>query len=241
MKHFVRIRISAYLSNTSIVRYACILLVTLPILSSCSTYRIDRSKYKSYKEWKTFQWTEIKKSSDNEVAEWIIYSRKVKGTNFFEYKIEGEIESTPESCVSAFVQDIYEQANNDENKKYPTYDIVNETSESILTYVIHNEPFPFRDTEMSVKYLLSNNELGDAAVVWHEAWDESIIQPTKKLHRVETFRGSWEFFTVSENKTKAINTVQFDPKKMPKWLVKPMVVGFLKNGLEKIRQTILRS
>lgn len=229
---------SKYVSNTSIVKYACVFLLASPVLNSCSVHRINRLKHKSYKKWKTFQWTETKRNSDKEVAEWIIYSRKVKGTNLLEYKIEGEIESSPITCVSAFRQDIYQQANN--NKKYPTYQIVDESKDSLLTYVIHDEPFPFKDTEMSVKYLFSNNKEGDAEIIWQEAWNESLVQPSKKLNRVETFRGSWHFSKVSENLVKAVNIVQFDPKKMPKWLVNPMVTKFLKKGLEKIRQTTLK-
>ncbi len=236
MKHFVKRIISKHVSNTNIVKYVCILFLVSPVLNSCSTYRINRLKHKSYKKWKTFQWAETKRNSDKEVAEWIIYSRQVKGTNFFEYKIEGEIGSSPEACVSEFRQEIYQQRDNNENKKYPTYIIVKESKDSLSTYVIHNEPFPFKDTEMSVMYLFSNNEEGDTEVRWHEAWDECSVQPSKKLNRVETFRGSWYFSTVSKNQVKAVNIVQFDPKKMPKWLVRPMVTKFLRKGLEDLRE-----
>lgn len=233
MKHFVESNISKHFSSINIVKYVCTLLLVSPVLISCSTHRINRLEFKNDKKLKTFQWTEAKRSSDKEVAKWIIYSRQVEGTNFFEYKIEGEIGASPEACVSAFRRDIYKQRDN--NKKYPTYNIVKDSKESILTYVIHNEPFPLKDTEMSVMYLFSNEEETDTAVKWHEAWDECSVQPSKKLNRVESFRGSWHFTTISKNQVKAVNTVQFDPKKVPMWLVKPMVMQFLRKGLQNLR------
>jgi hypothetical protein len=207
------------------------------MLTSCSTYRINRLKNKSYKEWKSYQWNETKRSSDKEVSEWNIYSRKVKGTNLFEYKIEGVISSSPAACVEAFRVDLHAHAEGHFNKKYPVYDILQESKDSLLTYVVHNEPFPFRDTEMKVQYVFVNDEDGYSAVQWNEAWGESSAPTSKKLHRVETFMGSWQFSTVSKNKSKAVNIVQFDPKKMPKWLVNPMVTKFLKKGFENIEQT----
>ena len=235
MNYYLKCFISKYSGKTKIAKYVILLVVIPLILTNCSTHRINRLKHKSYKKWKSYQWTETKRSSDKDLAEWIIYSRKIKGTNLLEYKIEGEIESTSEDCFIAFKQEIYNEANKIDNQKYPTYKIINESKESLLTYVIHNEPFPFKDTEMSVKYTFNKNESGDTEIYWHEAWTETSVQPTKKLKRVETFRGSWQFLKVDENKVKAINIVQFDPKGMPNFLVRPMVTKFLKNGLEKLR------
>lgn len=219
----------------NILRYGCMILLTSTVLSSCSIHRINRLKNRSYKEWKTFQWTEIKRSSDEEAIDWTIYSRKVKGTNLREYKIEGEIGSSPETCIAKFRQEIHEQANSLGNKKYPTYKIISESADSLLTYAIHNEPFPLKDTEMSVQYVFSTKENGDTEVIWKESWDEYPIEVSKKLNRVEIFRGSWQFEKVSENHLRAINIVQFDPKGTPRWLFQPMVLNFLRKGLESFR------
>ena len=237
MKNLKERLISTYISNADMFKCLCILVLASSVLSSCSTYRINRLKNKSYKEWKSFQWTETTRSLDKEVAEWTIYSRKVKGTNFIEYKIEGEIESSSEACISAFRQAIHQQTDSIENKNYPVYKIVNESTDSLLTYVIHNEPFPLKDTEMSVKYSFSKDYRGDAEIIWHEAWDKISVPPSKKLNRVETFRGSWQFSKVTEDQLKVVNIVQFDPKKMPQWLVKPMVTKFLRKEFESLKET----
>lgn len=216
--------------------YTIILGIASLTFSSCSTHRAIRLRNKSIKEWSAYQFEEIKKSPDSEGEKWTIYSRKIKGTNFSEFKIEGNIEASPKTCVVIFRQDIQNQAADLKNKKYPTYDIVSESKDSLLTYVIHNEPFPLKDTEMSVRYIFFNDEDGSAGVTWHEAWNESQVQLSKKFSRVKTFRGSWSFTPVSSNSCYASNSVQFDPKGIPLWLVKPMVIKFLKNGLESIRE-----
>lgn len=115
------------------------------------------------------------------IPPWIIYTRKLADTNFLEYKIEGEIHASPEACVSSFRQDIHHQADDPSNKKYPTYEIVNESKNSLLTYVIHQESFPFRNTEMSVRYLFSQNtENSTKEVRWEETWEEESVPPPSK-------------------------------------------------------------
>jgi hypothetical protein len=203
-------------------------------IQSCVSPR-DRS----IKEWEALEkqnqdW-EVAKVDKKEKPTWIIYTRKIAGTNFLEYKIEGNIESTPKACLSSFKQDIHDLADQS-SKKYPTYEIVEKSKESLLTYVIHKEPFPLKNTEMSVRYLFLSEADGSRAVQWTEAWDEHPIQPSKKLKRVQTFRGAWYFSPASDHSCKAVNSVQFDPQKMPMWLVEPMVFKFLKEGLQDIRE-----
>lgn len=180
----------------------------------------------------------IVKADKNDEPTWIIYSRKIEGTNFYEYKIEGDIQSSPEACIASFKQDIHNLASGAKSKKYPIYNIVEESEEGLLTYVIHKEPFPLKNTEMSVRYNFFNEADGSIGVRWHEAWEECTAQPTKKLSRVQSFRGTWNFSPTSDNACKAVNSVQFDPQKMPMWLVEPMVVKFLKGGLKDIRNTV---
>ncbi|MFK7807602.1 MAG: hypothetical protein AB8F74_07390 [Saprospiraceae bacterium] len=221
------------------ILWLCIITLGVASLtfSSCSKNRITRLKNKSYKKWSAYQFKAIKESSNRESKKWTIYSRKIRGTSFLEYKIEGDIEASPKACLAAFRQDMLRQAADLNNKKYPTYEVVTMSKDSLLTYVIHNEPFPFRDTEMSVKYVFFNDENGGAEVRWREGWEESQVQLSKKLKRVETFRGAWRFDPTSDNSCEATNSVQFDPKGMPLWLVRPMVFKFLKKGLDDIRNT----
>ena len=199
-------------------------------LQSCVSARNRSTPKKEKHEWR------IVKTDKQAEPSWVIYTRAIAGTSFLEYKIEGDIQSSPHACLASFRQELYAQANDTKNKKYPTYKIADESRESLLTYVIHREPFPLKDTEMSVRYTFFSDEDGSTSVRWNEAWNESPVQPSKKLNRVKTFRGSWSFFPASGNACKAANVVQFDPGKMPLWLVQPMVFSFLKGGLRDIRE-----
>ena len=191
------------------------------------------SRDRSIKNWEKYEWKEIKKSKNEEVS-WIIYKRKIKGTNFLEYKIKGEIQASPKACITIFNEVLYNQALN--HKKFPTYQISHESKDSILTYVIHKEPFPLKNTEMSVRYLFNTHENNAASVTWNEAWEDCPNQPSKKLNRIETFRGSWHFLKTSDTTSLGVKSVNFDPKRMPKILVEPMVFKFLKDELEDIRK-----
>ncbi len=194
-----------------------------------------RARDRSIREWEKFEW-KIVKTDKKENPSWTIYSRKVKESNFTEYKIEGDVKASPNASVAAFRRDIHDQAADLKNKKYPTYDIISESKDSLLTYVIHHEPFPFKDTEMSIMYVFSNDEDGTTRVTWHEAWNVNPVPPSKKLSRVKTFRGYWTFAPTSSNANRAVNSVQFDSKGMPVWLVKPMVTNFIRNALEDIKK-----
>ena len=222
-----RRKVKQHLKNTTRASVIGALLITL---SACSATQRTITRGQESQDWK------MVKTDKSAHPSWTIYTRKIAGTDLLEYKIKGAITSSPKACVVAFRQDILNQAADRDNKKYPIYKITDRSKERLLTYVIHNEPFPLKDTEMSVRYEFYNAENGIADVKWHEAWDECVVQPSKKLNRVETFRGSWNFSQTSSNSRNATNSIQFDLRGMPLWLAEPMVTKFLKKGLEKIRE-----
>ncbi|MEP5611017.1 MAG: hypothetical protein ABJP45_02145 [Cyclobacteriaceae bacterium] len=205
----------------------CFMTIVTYLLISCAGYKRINSSIDENEGW-----TLVK--GDN--PSWKAYSRKLAGTSFIEYKIEGDVASTPDSCFSWFKRNIHELAEGSKNKKYPTYEIVHESEDSLLTYVVHNEPYPLKDTEMSVRYVYFNYDSGVKGIKWNEAWDERFIESSKKLNRVKTFRGSWIFSPTPAGSTLAVTTVRFDPKNMPRFLVEPMVIKFLRGGLEDIRK-----
>lgn len=216
-----------------VFKYSVFSVLLFTAISCGSSRKIISSNEENY-EW------QIVKTDKNDTPSWIIYTRKIENTNFLEYKIEGKINSSPKACISSFRKDIHDQADDTVNKKYPTYEIVYKSKDSLVTYVVHNEPFPLKDTEMSVRYIFYENEEGNTGVRWHEAWDANSISTSEKLNRVQTFRGHWNFSLIANNSCEATNSVSFDPEKMPLWLVEPMVFKFLINGLEDLRETSMK-
>lgn len=213
---------------------SCSIFILFCLIVSYSLQSCVSARDRSIKKWEKQEWN-IVKTDKNDKPSWIIYKRKIIGTDFLEYKIEGAVMSSPEAFFSWFKQDIYNLANGSEKKKYPTYKIVDESKDSLLTYLIHNEPFPLKNTEMSIRYIFLRNEDGSVGVKWHEAWAESQVQPVKKLKRIETFRGSWKLSLTADSSNKALTSVKFDPKGMPSWLFEPMVFKFLRKGLGDLR------
>ncbi|WP_323756129.1 hypothetical protein [Roseivirga sp.] len=104
-------KVKIYLHKLSILSvYTTILVIASLTFASCSTHHAVRLRNKNIKESSAFQWKEIKTSRDSEDEKWTIYSRNIKGTNFSEYKIEGEIKASSKACIAAFKQDIHTQA-----------------------------------------------------------------------------------------------------------------------------------
>lgn len=206
--------------------FGTLFLILLSSQSCISTKNISSKTLNE--EWKR------EKTEKIEHPTWEIYSRQISGTSMLEYKIIGDISSTPETCIATFKQDLFNDTLN--LKKFPTYNITTESDTSFLTYVIHNEPFPLKDTEMSIRYSFSANDSNGRSVKWKEDWEACSIESSKRLNRVTTFRGTWYFSPISDNLVSARNSVQFDPGKMPSWMFEPMIFKFLKEGLEDLRK-----
>jgi hypothetical protein len=209
-------------------------LLVLVMVSQQSCASGIAARNRSINNWEENEWKLVKADKDENHA-WEIFTRRLAGTTFIEYRIEGNIGASPTACLAAFRQDIYRHTDESMRKKYPIYKITEESEKGLLTYVIHNEPFPLKDTEMRVSYSFSKKEDGSTEVKWNESWEDCPINASKKVKRIETFRGSWHFTPKTKNSCKGLKTVQFDPKKMPRWLFEPMVVTFLKDGLKEVK------
>lgn len=206
-------------------------------LVSCSSSRITNQSYVDQQGWK------VVKADKSEDPTWVIHRRNEEGSNFYEYKIEGLVEASPENCIAIFKQDIYDLLNGIDKEgdyKYSTYQIVEESSKTLSVYAIHKEPFPLKNTEMSIKYTFDYVKNGNARVNWREAWEDFPVEPSKKLNRIDTFRGSWTFTSTESDLYKASNTVQFNLKGAPIWFAQPMVNKFLVRGYMKFKENHLQ-
>lgn len=204
---------------------------------SCSSSRIANQTDVDQQGWKAI------KADKSEDSAWIISRKNEEGTSFYEYKIEGLVEASPENCIASFKNDIYDLSNGikkEEGYKYSTYQIVEESSNTLVIYAIHKEPFPLKNTEMSIKYTFDYVKNGNARVEWHEAWADFPVKPSKKLNRIDTFRGSWTFTSTESDLYKASNTVQFNLKGAPIWFAQPMVNKFLVRGYMTFKENRLQ-
>ncbi|MCF8451068.1 MAG: hypothetical protein K9G49_14440 [Taibaiella sp.] len=200
---------------------------------SCSSSRIANQTDVDQQGWK------VVKADKSENPTWVIFRRNEEGSSFYEYKIEGLVEASPENCIASFKQDLYDLSNGvkvDADYKYPTYKILSESSDTIVVYAIHKEPFPLKNTEMCIKYTFDYVKNGNARVQWQEAWADFPLEPSKKLNRIDTFRGSWTFTSTESDVYKASNTVQFDLKAAPIWFAQPMVNKFLVKGYKNFKE-----
>ena len=211
------------LKQVNAIGILAVLFFSMGCKSSQNTVVVHQ---KTVEEWK------VVKVDKSDTPTWKISRREIQGTRFMEYKIEGSIDASPEACMASFKNDLYDQAK--DHKRFPVYDFVEDTM-SILTYVIHEEPWPLKNTEMSIRYNFFREEAGSTAVRWKEAWDECPIEESKKFNRIQTFRGSWEFDSIGVNRSSGINLVQFELIGQLLWFAEPMVTGFLKKGLQYIR------
>ena len=185
-------------------------------------------------------WSIVKTDSADNPA-WTIYMRNEQGSSFYEYKIEGNIDASPEVCITSFKSDLYNLANGitkEEDYKYTTYTILNESSDTMVVYAIHKEPFPLKNTEMNIRYVFYEDTSGNAGVTWKEAWSDFPIASNKKLNRVDMFRGSWQFEVSTDNSFKAVNVVQFNLEGQPIWFAQPMVIKFLRKGFNDFKETV---
>ncbi len=89
--------------NNKSVSTPCFNLVFFIILIAFSLQSCVSPRDASIREWEKHEWKTVKVDKNDEPT-WTIYKRKLAGTNFLEYKIEGAIKSSPKACVSVFIR-----------------------------------------------------------------------------------------------------------------------------------------
>jgi len=213
-----------------------LLFSAILILTACSP------QHRSIKKWEAFEW-ELLQSNGKHLA-CKIYSRKVKGSKFREYKAVAEINVSPENAVKA-LREKNENSQKHLDKGIGHVEILNSSANEIVAYSVYNLPFPFKDRAMCERFTFSENrETGMHRISWKEDW--SVGPKTEKACvRMPIARGSWEFTPVGEDKSKAVYIVHTEPG----GAIKPwMVNGTIKKGIpdefksiEKISQSLIKN
>lgn len=193
-------KVKSYSSLRSVVFYLFLLLSD----QSCVSARD-----KSVREWEKYEWRMINGKKTNSLGG-IAYSRKVKGSEFKEFKVVGEIEVTPERAV----QVLREKNENSEkylDEKTGYINVLHSTEDELLTYSVYRLPFPFRDRAMCERFLLfEDKEKGIHKIAWKQEWDHAPM-PEKGVIRMPVARGSWEFVPIGSGRSRATYTVYVDP------------------------------
>ena len=208
-------------------------LICAIILNSCSTYRAERLKNKSYRVWKAYQWNEVKKYEEDGQT-WTTYSRKVEESKFKEFKIVGEINVTPSKAVEI----LWEKTENSQNyldKDKGYISVLSSNDTSAIVYSVYNLPFPFRDRAMCEHFRFNVEEnSGVHKISWVEDW-KMAPQKEEKVVKMPVARGSWEFKPIGTNRSEATYTVHADPGgSIPAWIANSAV----KKGLPKELKSI---
>ena len=212
----------------SVVKLITIMITFSYIFQSCTTYRAERLKNKSYREWKAYQWSEEKNYEANGQS-WTTYSRKIEDSKFKEFKIVGEINVSPAKAVE-ILREKTENSQNylDKDEGYINVLISNDTS--AIVYSVYNLPFPFRDRAMCERFSFSVEEKwGIHKISWVEDW-KMAPHNEEKVINMPIARGSWEFKPIGTNRSVATYTVHADPGgSIPAWMANSVV----KKGLPK--------
>jgi len=207
--------------------FAAIILLILAFSIGCSPQKKLSTTEKN-------SWQIVKQDKDKKKG-WKLFSRIANGSDFLEFKVEGNIESSPTACIGAVKEKLVN------NAKYTDdglpIEILSETENELLTYSISKMPFLFKNREMCERYVFFKDESGAEGVQWKEAWEECPVPASKKLIRMPIIRGSWTFSPSEANHCQAVYTVQFDPGgKIPAGMVNKMAGNFLIEELESIRE-----
>lgn len=178
-------------------------------------------------------WELAKEDSTNEIK---IYTRKVEGSNFREYKAVMRIKASLSSLV-ALVDDI---------SACPLW--IHTCSEGWLlkrvspresyTYTINAAPWPVSDRDAIVLNTIS--QISPKGPVRIDILGVPDYVPEKKnLVRVKMIKGHWLFTPLGEGITEVLYQVHNDPGgSLPSWLVNSVVVSQPYNTMLNMRKLV---
>ncbi|WP_165819381.1 START domain-containing protein [Flagellimonas aquimarina] len=212
------------------------MLILVP-LAGCSTHRAIRLRNKSLKEWGAYQWSKDKEHSAVNKT-WTIYSRKVKGSKFKEFKITGKVMASPKKAVMAFQEEIVN------NKSYPyknegSFKILSSSKDSLIVYSVHPMPFPFRDRSICKRVQISSDsESGIKKIQWTEDW-VSNTEDTKGTVHMNRANGFWMFEPGGKSQSIATYVVHAEPGgNIPAWLFNSTIEKGLVKKLKRMEMII---
>ena len=213
--------------------HGCIFIICTLIFHSCTAYRAERLKNKSYREWKAYQWNQDNEYDENGQT-WTTYSRKVEGSDFKEFKITGEINVSPATAVEV----LRERTENSQNylKKDEGYiEVLSSNDREAVVYSVYKLPFPFKDRAMCEHFsFMVEKESGIHKITWAEDWDLA-PQKKEKVINMPIARGSWEFEPIGKHRSRATYIVHTDPGgSIPAWMVNATIGKGLSKELKDI-------
>ena len=182
---------------------------------------------------KIYAWEMAKEDSDNEIR---IYTRKVEGSGFSEYKAVMKIRATLSSLV-ALVDDI---------SACPRW--IHTCSEGWLlkrvrpgesyTYTINEAPWPVSDRDAVVLNSI-RQEIPKGPVKIDILGVPDYLPEKKGLVRVKMIKGHWLFTPLGEGFTEVVYQVHNDPGgDLPSWLVNSVVVTQPYNTMINMRKLV---
>lgn len=183
-----------------------------------------------------YAWELAKEDKDNEIK---IYTRKVEGSGFSEYKAVMKIRATLSSLV-ALVDDI---------PACPRW--IHTCSEGRLlkrvspkesyTYTVNEAPWPVSDRDAIVLNTV-RQEIPKGPVKIDILGVPDYVPEKKGLVRVKMIRGYWLFTPLGEGLTEVVYQIHNDPGgDLPSWLVNTVVVSQPYNTMLNMRKLVEES
>lgn len=180
-----------------------------------------------------YAWETAKEDKENDIK---IYTRKVEGSSFREYKAVMKIRATLSSLV-ALVDDI---------SACPRW--IHTCSEGRLlkrispkesyTYTVNAAPWPVSDRDAVVLNTISQ-ESPKGPVRIDILGVPDYVHEKKGLIRVKMIRGCWLFTPLGEGMTEVVYQVHNDPGgSLPSWLVNSVVVTQPYNTMINMRKLV---
>ena len=204
---------------------ALLLFSTISILNACSPQN------RSIKKWESLEWQRL--ASDGEASSHEIYTRKVKGSPFKEFKIKGIVQASPKEAIAA-LRYRTEQWQEFYAEDQGFFEIIESSPHELLVYSVFKLPFPFKARSMCERFFIEEDTItGTTKITWHQEWEKA--PPEKGIIRMPVAKGSWIFETHGEDESLATYQVYTDPGgRLPGWMYNSTVRKGLPKELEDI-------
>jgi len=179
-------------------------------------------------------WT-LRKSDDDPLSGYSIYTARRPGSDFEAYQLEATIDASPEEVAAAALRNVVGAAPEDSNMKRT---VLRRDGNVVVTHTLIDVPL-VADRDIVTRVETSHEPSSDIYRLEWSAIDSETPPRTDGVKRIERSSGAWTFAPAGPGSTRAIyeSHTEIDGP-MPAWLLNRMMTSTIIDQIVDLRRRV---
>lgn len=179
---------------------------------------------------------QVAERNEDQGEGYVLYVGEGENARHLRYKIETDLEATPEDAVAGILLAMTSPRFIPERQQRR---VLAQNSEEILVYTYIDMPMVVSDREVAVRIRLDRDETTGVQRVFWKTANEALEAAAKNVVRIPEVEGYWEFVPDGPAHSRATYVTYSDVGgSLPAWLVEPMMRDQVTGDLQRLREVI---